>query len=202
MSMPSPERSYSVDEYLALERASEERHIYLDGQIFAVAGESVPHGDISVNLVVSLGSQLRGTPCRALTKDTKVRSGRIPLPGKSMQGFFSYPDIVVLCGEPDFHDAFTDVILNPKVIIEVLSESTEAFDRGEKFRRYQLWNPTLSDYLLVSQERAQIEHFTRQADGKWSYDLTSGLDAAVTIASIQCSLKLADVYYRVALAEE
>jgi Uma2 family endonuclease len=201
MSMPSAERSYTVDEYLSLERAAEERHLYLDGSIFAMAGETRPHGTITMNLAGVVHGQLKGTRCQGFIKDTKVRSGRIPLPGWSMEGFFSYPDIVVVCGELEFHDAFRDIILNPKVIIEVLSESTEAFDRGEKFRRYQIWNPTLSDYLLVSQERAQIELFTRQPDDEWTYRLTSGLDAVVTVSSIQCTLKLADVYDRVVLAE-
>src|SRR5580704_10866140 len=110
---------------------------------------------------------------------------------------YSYPDVLVVCDEPEYHDAFTDVILNPTVIAEVLSPATEAFDRGEKFARYQMWNPTLTDYLLVSQDQAQIEHFSKQPDGKWSFDRYVGLDSSVTLASIQCTLQLADVYDRV-----
>jgi Uma2 family endonuclease len=113
---------------------------YLDGLIFAMAGESLPHGIISVNLVVALGSQLKGKPCQALTKDTKVRSGPTPMSPRSTSGVFSYPDIVVVCEEPEFHDAHMDIILNPTVIVEVLSSSTEAFDRVEKFSRYKTWN--------------------------------------------------------------
>jgi len=94
------------------------------------------------------------------------------------------------------------VILNPTAIVEVLSPSTEAFDRGEKFNRYQSWNPTLKEYLLVSQDRAQIEHFSRQADGGWSYHRFTGLETAVAIPSIGCALKLADVYDRVVFAKE
>jgi Uma2 family endonuclease len=130
---------HSIEEYLALERASEERHEYLDGLVYAMAGESGEHGDISVNLVREVSVQLRGTSCRARTKDTKVLSGPRPIHTRSKQGLFSYPDLVVICGEPQYHDEFTDVILNPAVIIEVLSESTESFDRGEKFHRYQVW---------------------------------------------------------------
>jgi Uma2 family endonuclease len=189
--------AYTVDQYLAIERASEDRLYYLDGEIYAMAGESGAHGDISVNIVASLVNQLRGTPCRVRTKDTKVRSGPILSAGQTARGLFSYPDVLVICGEPEYHDALKDVILNPKVIIEVLSESTEAFDRGEKFTRLQTWNPSLTDYVLVSQDRPQIEHFTRQKDGTWSYRLTTGLDAAVVIASIKCTLKLAEVYERV-----
>src|SRR5205807_944775 len=135
------------DEYLERERAAEERHEYLDGQIYAMAGESPSHGIITVNLVGIFYIQLKGKPCQALTKDTKVRSGPTPLPGHSTRGLFSYPDIVVVCGEPEYHDAFRDVILNPTAIVEVLSPATEAFDRGEKFTRYQVWNPTLKDYV-------------------------------------------------------
>jgi len=194
--------AYTIDQYLAIERASPERYYYLDGEIYAMAGESSAHGDISVNIVGALVNQLKGTPCRARTKDTKVRSGPILCAGETTRGLFSYPDVLVICGEQEFHDAIKDVVLNPKVILEVLSESTEAFDRGEKFTRLQTWNPSLTDFVLVSQERPQLEHYTRQTDGSWSYRLTSGLDASVVIASIQCTLKLTDVYDRVVFAQE
>ena len=116
--------------------------------------------------------------------------------GRGTEGLFSYPDIVVVCGEPECHDALRDVILNPTVIVEVLSPATEAFDRGEKFTRYQTWNPTLSDYVLVRQDRPQIEHYHRESNGGWSYHRHAGLEASVAIESIQCTLKLADVYDR------
>ena len=202
MSMAQLKPRYSVDDYLAIERESKERHIYLDGEIYAMAGESPAHGDISTNTLGLLYSQLKGTPCRARTKDTKVRSGRIPMSGKGTSGLFSYPDILVVCGEPEYHDAFKDVILNPTTIVEVLSESTEAFDRGEKFRRYRKWNPTLRDYILVSQDKPQIEHYERQPNGRWSFDSHEGLESEVVIASIRCVLKLADVYDRIVFAEE
>src|SRR5207244_7301426 len=96
-------------------------------------------------------------------------------------GLFSSPDVVVICGEPEYTDAHRDVILNPAVIVEVLSPSTEAFDRGEKFIRYQTYNPSLTDYLLVAQDQPRVEHFTRQADGRWLYRLTAGLEASVEI---------------------
>lgn len=185
----------SVEEYLRRERASRERHEYLDGQVSAMAGETGEHGDITMNIAGILWAQLKGTPCRARVKDTKVRSGKKHVKGKA--GLFSYPDIVVICGDPEYHDEHRDVIVNPKAIIEVLSESTEAFDRGEKFTRFQKWNPTLSDYVLVSQTTAQVEHFSRQKDGKWSYELHTGLDAVVRIKSIGCTLNLAEVYDRI-----
>jgi Uma2 family endonuclease len=192
---------YTIDQYLTIERSSAERNYYLDGEIYGMADESPAHGDISVNVVSLLGSQLRGTPCRVRTKDTKVRSGPILSADQTTRGLFCYPDILVICDEPEYHDAFRDVVLNPKVILEVLSPSTEAFDRGEKFTQLQTWNPSLTDFLLMSQDRPQIEHYTRQPDGSWSYRRTTGLDAQVEIASIRCTLKLADVYERVTFAE-
>jgi Uma2 family endonuclease len=188
---------YTIDEYLTFERASQEKHQYLDGRILAMAGESDAHGDITVNIVGILHAQLRGKPCRARTKDTKVRSGPAPRLHGSKSGLFSYPDVLMICGEPQYHDDQTDVILNPTAIIEVLSPSTEAFDRGEKFVRYQLWNPTLSDYVLVTHHRAQVEHFSRNAAGRWSYDVVFGLESKITIPSIGCTLSLAEIYERV-----
>jgi Uma2 family endonuclease len=188
---------YSIEEYLALERASEARHEYIDGCIYAMAGESGEHGDICTNLVRVVSTLLLGGPCRVRSKDTKVHSGPTPKHPRSTEGFFSYPDLVVICGEPQYHDEHTDVILNPAVIIEVLSKSTESFDRGEKFHRYQAWNPTLTDYLLVSQTTPIIEHFSRQPDGSWSYKIYQGLDRSFTIESIGCELLLADVYDRI-----
>jgi len=192
-------KSYTVDQYLAMERAAHERHVFVDGEVFAMGSESGAHGDISANLVGILGSQVKGTPCRARTKATKVRSGPVPMPGQSMQGMFSYPDIVVICGEPEYHDAFQDIVINPTTIVEVLSPATEAFDRGEKFTRFQTWNPTLREYVLVSQDQPAVEVFTRQADGKWEYVRYAGLEATVVLLTIRCTLNLVDVYDRVKL---
>ena len=130
---PAPDAHplFTIDDYLALERIEEERHEYLDGCVYAMAGESPDHGTICMNLSIHLGSQLLGTPCRAFSKDTKVRCGPSPRPGGSLQGLFAYPDLVIVCGTMQFHDQAHDVLLNPTVIVEVLSPSTEAFDRGE-----------------------------------------------------------------------
>lgn len=200
MSVARSEPLYSVEEYLALERDSEERHEYLDGLIFAMAGESPEHADVSSNLQGLLFVQLRGTRCRLRTKDTKVRSGPSPVRAKSLKGLFSYPDIVVICGEPQYYDDKRDVVVNPTVIIEVLSDSTEAFDRGGKFLRYQTWSPSLTDYLLVSQFAPIVEHFSRQPDSSWTYKIYQGLDQTLEIASIGCKLRLADIYERIVFA--
>lgn len=201
MAIRKSELLYTIEEYLAMEREAEERHEYLDGYIIGMSGESEAHGEISANIAGLLHPQLRGTPCRMRIKDTKVRSGPTPHLG-SRKGLFSYPDFVVICGEPNYHDKHTDVGLNPTVIIEVLSASTERFDRGEKFLRYQLWSPSLSDYLLVSQTRPAVEHFIRQADGSWSYHLYSTLEQTFFIKSINCELRLPDVYERVEFPPE
>ena len=151
MSLQPVQALCTVEDYLALERASEERHEYLDGQVYAMAGESPEHGTICTNLTILIASQLRGTPCQAWAKDTKVRSGPTPHPRQPARGMFSYPDVVVVCGEPRFHDQYRDVLLNPVVLIEVVSPTTEAFDRGDKFFRYRTWLPSLTDYILVAQ---------------------------------------------------
>jgi Uma2 family endonuclease len=190
---------FTVEEYLAFERASEERHEYLDGVIYAMAGamagESEDHGTICMNLSISLGSQLRGTPCRVFSKDTKVRCG--PYRPHTREGLYAYPDLVVVCGSSQYHDQIRDVLLNPTVIVEVLSPSTEAFDRGEKFRRYRAWLPTLTDYLLVAQDSPFIEHYHRQEDGTWALRTLEGLHAHVPLETIGCTVSLADVYERI-----
>jgi len=123
-----------------------------------------------------------------------VLSGPEPKPSQNPEGFYSYHDVLVVCGERKFHDKHREVLLNPNVIIEVLSTSTEAFDRGEKFIRYRTWLPTLTDYILVSQDKPMIEHYRRQSNGDWTLATLAGPDATLKIESIGCSLKLSDVY--------
>jgi Uma2 family endonuclease len=200
MSLPRHHIGYSIEEYLAIDRASEERYEYLDGEIYAMAGESPAHGDICTNLTWLLHGQLKDGPCHVFSKDTKVRSGPDPMPGRK-QGLFSYPDVVVVCEEMRFHDDHQDVLLNPTVIIEVASPHTEAFDRGEKWSRYQTWLPQLTKYLMVSQVRPRIEHFKREPGGEWVYSAANDLEATVHLKSINCTLKLTDVYSRVVFPE-
>ena len=200
--MGLPKTILTEDEYLAFERAAEERHIYVDGEIFAMAGGSPAHHDICTNVVVSLGRQLGDGPCRVWTQNARVRSGPLPKSPKRPAGLYSYPDVIVICDEPKFLDEHEDVLLNPKVIVEALSESTEAFDRGDKLRRYQKYNPTLTDYLLISQDRPQIEHFRREKDGSWKYTIHEGMKTVVNIDTIKCRLKATDVYKRVKFAAD
>ncbi|MGE0103800.1 MAG: Uma2 family endonuclease [Blastocatellales bacterium] len=202
MALPESEINLTIDDYLTLERKSEERHEYLDGFVFDMAGESPEHGTICMNLAVSIGSQLKGSRCQAWSKDFKVRSGPVPDNKRRTKGLYSYPDLVVFCGEPEFHDEHRDVLTNPVVVIEVLSPATEAFDRGEKFHRYQNWNPTLTDYVLVSQSMPVIEHFSRLQDGGWSYHVYQDLGDSLTIHSIACTLNLAEVFDRIEFQPE
>ncbi len=194
---------YTVGDYLKMERAADERHEFIDGEIFQMAGESDKHGDVSVNLIGELRSQLKGKDCRVRAKDAKIKSGGFAQKvGQSTKGMFSYPDLVVICGEVQYHDKHRDIILNPKVIIEVLSDSTEIFDRSKKFTRYQMFNPSLTDYVLVSQDNPQVEHFIRQDDNSWKIFYYIGLDKVFTIDSIECELKLSEIYDRITFSEE
>ncbi|HQU85353.1 MAG TPA: Uma2 family endonuclease [Pyrinomonadaceae bacterium] len=194
---------YTVDEYLEMERASVEKHEYVDGEIFEMAGESDAHGIISVNLTSEFHQQLKGKDCQARVKDAKIKSGGFTTNvGKSMKGMFSYPDVVVICGEVKYHDKRKDVILNPTLIVEVLSDSTDEYDRGAKFVRYRMFNDTLTDYILVSQDIPHIEHFIRQEDKSWKIYTYIGLDKECKLESIGVNLKLSDVYDRIVFSEE
>lgn len=196
MSLALKKTVASVEEYLEYERASEERHEYLDGVIFMMAGESGAHADISTNLIVSLGNQLKNTDCRVRAKDTKVRSGFVS-PKNLTKGMFSYPDVVVVCGTVEHHDKHRDIITNPTVIIEVLSPTTEAFDRDEKFARYRTSNPTLQDYILIAQDKPLVEHRVRQATGNWLLLEHRNLYGDFKIESINCTLNVSDIYDRI-----
>lgn len=198
MGLPQKVVLYTEEEYLAMERESLERHEYIDGYIYAMAGETDPPSIITINLAAELRNQLKGRDCAALSPNMKVRSGPEPKFSRTLKGFFSYADLMVACGKRLYHDDYKDVLLNPTVIIEVLSESTEAFDRGEKFRRYRQWIPTFTDYLLVSQTQPLVEHFRLDKSGFWVLAATvTDLTDSVNIISIGCELKMAEIYDRV-----
>jgi Uma2 family endonuclease len=192
---------YTVEEYLEFERAAEERHEFIDGQIYQMAGESLNHSTINANLIGQLHAQLRGKPCRALSPNMKLRSGPFFKEQKTNKGFFSYADVTVVCGQPQFHDRHQDVLLNPTVVIEVLSTSTENFDRGEKFLRYRTHLESLLHYVLVWQEFPLVEMYTRQPGGGWLLTEARGLEGALDLPAIDCRLALAEVYDRVAFPE-
>jgi Uma2 family endonuclease len=185
MALPQSRIYITPEEYLAFEREAEERHEYEDGRIYEMAGESPEHSTICYNLYGLTHAKLRGSQCRGFSPNMKVRV--------NLSGKFFYPDLAIVCGEPHFHDARRDVLLNPRAIFEVLSPSTERKDRGEKFFRYQQID-SLTDYLLVSQELPLIEHYVRQEHDRWLYAAYAGLTAQLHIPAIDCELKLAEIY--------
>ena len=194
----------TVSEYLTFERAAFERSEYIDGEVYLMPDESGAHADISVNLIVQLGTQLKKKDCRVRAKETKIKTGG-PSPkaaANSMKGMFSYPDMLVVCGEPKYHDKHKDIVLNPKVVIEVLSKSTEKFNRNEKFVRYRMFNDTLSEYILVAQDKPMVERFVRQDDNSWKLYTYIGIDAVCAIDSIGCTLPLSEIYDRVEFSKE
>ena len=190
---------FTVEEYLTFERASAERHEYLDGVIYAMAGESPDHGRICMNLAATLVPQLRVSACEAFSKDLKVCCG--PYRAHTREGLYAYPDLVVVCGAMQFHSQAQDVLINPTVIMEVLSPSTEAFDRGEKFRRYRAWLSTLTDYVLIAQDQAVIDHYQRTTTGQWELETLEGLEAHLHLPGINCTVPLAEVYERIVFAQ-
>ena len=186
--------TFTPEDYLIFERESDLRHEFLDGEIHAMAGESLSHSRICVNLGGEVRAKLKGKACEALSPNMKVRTSNASL--------FSYPDLTVVCGEPLFHDVKKDVLTNPQVVFEVLSPSTAEYDRTTKFQRYRMGNETLTDYILVSQDKAFVEHFTKDADGKWLYQSYGSADDVLKIETIDCELSLREIYDRVELAVE
>ena len=175
-------------EYLERERTADYKSEYDNGVIIPMPGASREHNSITFDTTAILGPQLQGSPCQGFAQDMRVR---VPLCDK-----YYYPDIVVVCGEPQFEDATFDVLLNPKLVIEVLSQSTERKDREEKFDCYETLE-SLTDYVLISQTEPRIEHFSRLEDRVWRFVVARGLEAALALPAIGCSLRLADVYARV-----
>jgi Uma2 family endonuclease len=185
-------RRWTAAEYLAFERASETKHEFVDGEVYMMAGASRAHNLILLNTASNLHQQLRPKSCEGYTNDMRVRVA---------DEDFVYPDFVAVCGEPILADETFDTLLNPTLIIEVLSPSTQTYDRVGKFRLYRTLE-SLQEYLLVAQDEARIERFLRQPDGQWLFAEAVGLDAALELASIGCTLALADVYEKVTFAVE
>jgi Uma2 family endonuclease len=184
-----PNPHYSAEEYLELERRAETKSEYFDGEIFAMSGASETHNTISLNIASEFRAAFKGTPCRAYVSDLRVNIADT--------GLYTYPDVVAVCGGPQFTDAHVDTLLNPTVVVEVLSPSTEAYDRGAKFRNYRSV-PTLREYVLVAQDAPRVEVYARQPDGRWllTQDV-EGLESSVQFAALGITLPLADIYDRV-----
>lgn len=182
-------RHFTQEEYLALEAKAQYKSQYVSGEIFAMAGAQPWHVKITGNLVAGLHARFRGRPCDVFFADMRLRVKSSDL--------VTYPDVMALCGEPVYDtDASPQSLLNPQVIFEVLSPSTEAFDRGEKFARYRSIE-TLADYVLVSSDQMLVEHYARQPDGRWLLSEYQLPEQAVPLACVGCELPLAEIYERV-----
>jgi Uma2 family endonuclease len=182
----------TVEEYLALERAAEYKSEYYNGEIFAMAGAMEPHNLISNNISGELYVQLKPRPCRVYPSDMRLKV--------SASGLYTYPDVMVVCGEVQFDDDVMDTILNPILIVEVLSKSTESYARGAKFEQYSKLS-SLQEYLLVSQYRHRVEQFTKQGSGQWLLATYEKLDEVINLPSISCKLAIQDIYLKVKFRE-
>ena len=186
---PQPKPELSFEEWLEGERASlEERSEYIGGAVSAMTGASAEHNAIVRNVTGELWAQMKGRPGQVYAIAMKVRI--------ESADAAEYPDLVALCGEPVFQDGRRDVLLNPGLIVEVLSDSTEAYDRGDKLALYRQI-PSLTEYLLVSQHRVQADLYTRGADGRWFLTAFNALTDSVPLTSVDCTLALAEVYDKV-----
>lgn len=182
-----PIRRISPEEYLALERQAERKSEFYDGEIFAMAGASRKHNLIALNVAAELRQQLKDKPCEVYPSEIRTR---VP------NGPYVYPDVVVVCSEPQFEDNGLDTLTNPLVVIEVLSETTADFDRGTKFRYYRRIE-SLREYIVIDQAEPFVERHSRGADNVWRLDERTGLAAALTVESLGCTLSLSDIYLKV-----
>jgi len=177
----------SPEEYLQLERAAEERHEYLNGEIVARSGLTQEHSLIAVNIGSELRSELRHQPCEVFGSDLRVWI--------EATNRYIYADVTVVCGPPRLADEVRDTLVDPTAIFEVLSDSTESYDRGEKFAGYRTL-PSLQEYVLVSQKQEVVEHFHRQANGTWLLRVC-GAGESVSLPSLGCELKVEEIYLKV-----
>lgn len=189
---PLAQPRYTPEQYLTLERKATHKSEYINSHIFAMAGASRQYNQITFNIAGELRVQLRGRPCVAYVSDMRVKV--------SSTGLYTYPDVVALCGEPCFEDTHRDTLLNPTVIVEILSDSTEAYDRGEKFAHYRRLS-SLAEYVLIAQDKVRVEHFVRQ-DRQWLLSDADDLDSTIHLTAIGCSLSLREIYDKVEFPSE
>jgi Uma2 family endonuclease len=178
------------ERYLELERAAEIKSEYYRGEVFAMAGASLTHTIIVTNLIAEFRDQLRKQDCTAHASDARL--------AVETDGLYTYPDVMVICGKPAFIDAHLDTVINPIVIVEVLSKSTSSYDRGQKFESYRAI-PSLLEYLTVAQDRPRVEHYARQSDNSW---VLREIDAggSIPLQCIAVELSLDDIYEKVDFA--
>ncbi len=188
-----PITKLTAEQYLAQERRAEFRSEFYRGEMFAMAGASRAHNVISGNIFAKFHNQFNDRDCEVYQGDMRVKV--------RATGLYVYPDVVVACENPKFEDKELDTLLNPRVLCEVLSNSTERYDRGTKWRHYQSL-PSLRDYLLVSSSAAFVERFTRTNEDHWIYAAYEGEHCTIDIESISCQLDLKEIYAKVVFEPE
>jgi len=187
-----PKTFLTPQEYLEIERKAEYKSEYYAGEMFAMAGAQEPHNVIAINALAVLHSQFRGRPCRVYGSDLRVRV--------SQTGLYTYPDISAVCGQPRLEDDHLDTLLNPNLIIEVLSPSTEAYDRGRKFQQYRTI-PSLMQYVLIASDHVYVDVYTRDQEGRWILTSAWKPEDIVELGSVECTMRVADLYDKTSLLE-
>ena len=187
-----PKLKLTEAEYLAIERNAEFKSEFYDGEMFAMAGANRLHNIVNENLAGELYAKLKGTHCRTLSRDQRVRISRT--------GLYCYPDLIIVCGPPEYSIQDPDTLVNPRVIIEVLSDSTERYDRTTKLQHYQQL-PSVMDYVMVSQHQPMCERFSRSPDGTWAFVAFVGMNAKLELTSVPVQVSLADIYGGVTFPE-
>jgi Uma2 family endonuclease len=191
--MQAKRKSYlTPEEYLALERQSDTKREYFDGEVYAMSGATRAHNIITTNVTTAFVTQLKGRRCEVYASDMRVKV--------QPTGLYTYPDVVIVCGKVQLEDQRQDTLLNPTVLVEVLSPSTDDYDRGTKFAHYRTLE-SLSDYLVIAQAEPLVEHYQRQPDNRWLLTTYATLDAVVTVPFLGCDLSLAEVYDKVDWSE-
>ncbi len=191
--MPAhPETFITEDEYLRRELEAEYRSEYFNGEIFAMSGGSEAHALITLNVAATLRAALRGKSCRVYATDLRVRV--------SPTGLYTYPDVIAVCGERKFYEKQKDTLLNPMAIFEVLSKSTQDYDRGQKFEHYRTLD-SLQEYVTIAQDRVHVEHHARQNDNRWLLTEMNALDAVMPLPSLGCEIHLTDIYEDIELPD-
>lgn len=179
-----PQRHYSVDDYFAVEATSTIKHEYYQGEIFAMAGASVAHNDITASVLATLRVALRGTGCRAFGSDLRLRTP---------EGLYTYPDVMVICGHIELTPDRPDTVTNPVLLVEVLSDATRDYDRGEKFTLYKAI-PSLREYLLIEQNQVAVDYRQRQEPNEWRSTAYDVLSAVVRLGFVPVELALNEIY--------
>ena len=192
MGLPQRVAVLTEAEYLRIERAATYRSEFYRGEMFAMAGGSPKHSRIKTNVLSELNSRLKGRPCVAYDSDLRIRC---------RTGLYTYPDASVICDELEFDEEHKDTVLNPTLIVEVLSKSTEAYDRGKKFDHYRTI-PSLREYVLVAQDEPMVQRFLRNDDDTWTLTAISGVDQSLRLKSVDVELPLAEIFDRVDFSAE